>query len=144
MCLDLRRISSLKTMVVAGSLPLAYNCTPDASSMPQAADWRLLVCSPPLVTKQSAGRLLSRPGQSADWPARGRLRQQSPGLDGGRTEDYPLVTRGNTLYKSGARSPSGGVLGVSPNKWNFAVKIPYLLGQRHLRFRCLLWKNSAP
>ena len=69
---------------------------------------------------------------------------QSPGLDGRRTADYPLSQRGNTLYKSGKRSVNGGVLGVSPNKWNFAVKIPYLLGQRHLRLRCPLWQNSAP
>ena len=69
---------------------------------------------------------------------------QSPGLDWGRTADYPLVTRGNTLYKSGKCSVNGGVLGVSPNKWNFAVKIPYLLGQRHLRFRCPSRQNSAP
>ena len=37
---------------------------------------------PPLVTKQSAGRPLSRSGQSADWPARGRLLRNRPALTG--------------------------------------------------------------
>ena len=39
------------------------------------------VCSP-LVTENAAGLRLSRSGQSADWPARAKLRQQFCGLDG--------------------------------------------------------------
>ena len=96
---------------------------------------------PPLVTKQSAGRPLSRSGQSVDWPACGRLRSNRPALTGGRAADYSFGTRGNTLCKGGMRSTDGGVLGGSPNKWNFAVKIPYLLGQRRCPHRCVSYKN---
>lgn len=41
----------------------------------------LLGCHP-LVYRNSAGQFQSRPDQSADWSARGRLRKQSPSLDG--------------------------------------------------------------
>ena len=45
------------------------------------------VCSP-LVTENAAGLRLSRPGQSADWPARAKLRKQFCGLDGWGTVAY--------------------------------------------------------
>ena len=55
--------------------------------------WRILWCSP-LPTAESGGRSRSRPGQSADWPARARLRKQSRGLDRERTADYTLTAKG--------------------------------------------------
>ena len=64
-----------------------------------------------MVTKKSGERPLSRPGQSADWPARGRLRQQSSGLDWGRAADYSLEGEKHPrwgLYLTGRRG--GGVL----------------------------------
>ena len=45
------------------------------------------VCSP-LVTENAAGLRLSRSGQSVDWPARAKLRQQFCGLDGWGTVAY--------------------------------------------------------
>ena len=36
-----------------------------------------------------------------------------------------------------------GIRGGAPNKWNFAVKIPYLLGQRRCPRRCVSCKNPA-
>lgn len=68
---------------------------------------------------------------------------QSPGLDGGRAADYSFGTRGNTLCNGGMHSTDGGGLGGSPNKWNFAVKIPYLLGQRRCPRRCVSYKKPA-
>ena len=37
-----------------------------------------------------------------------------------------------------------GIRGYAPNKWNFAVKIPYLLGQRRQRRRCLPYRGRVP
>ena len=37
-----------------------------------------------------------------------------------------------------------GIRGCAPNKWNFAVKIPYLLGQRSQRLRCLPYRGHVP
>lgn len=71
------------------------------------------------------------------------IAEQSPGLDGGRAADYSFGTRGNTLCKGGMHSTDGGGLGGSPNKWNFAVKIPYLLGQRRCPRRCVSYKKPA-
>ena len=125
------------------------------STLREAAALGLGLDFPPLPTHKSGGRSRSRPGQSADWPARGRWRKPTPGLDGERTADYTLAPRGEhptrRAFFSGSMvvchstdSLFGGIRGGAPNKWNFAVKIPYLLGQRHLRFRCPSRQNSAP
>lgn len=82
---------------------------------------------PPLPTPKFDGRPQSRPGQSADWPACGRRRKPTPGLDGGRTANYALwvggtpptaglfsrSVKGKTCLKSG-QFPGGGVLGAVP------------------------------
>ena len=143
--LNLRRISYTAPWLSArkaGGI-LTLSASPLIPRIVKAAVKRLLVRIPPLVTKQSAGRPLSRSGQSVDWPACGRLRSNRPALTGGRAADYSFGTRGNTLCKGGMRSTDGGGLGGSPNKWNFAVKIPYLLGQRRCPRRCVSYKKPA-
>jgi len=88
------------------------------------AAWRQ--CSP-LPTYKSGGRPRSRSGQSTDWPARGRRRKPTPGLDGGRTADYPLWAGGTfhfgtilsccqrwNLPQIGVSFRMGGVLGAVP------------------------------
>ena len=97
---------------------------------------------PPLVTKQSAGRPLSRSGQSADWPARGRLLRNRPALTGAERR-ISLWAQGGTRFARAVCAPQTEGVRGAPNKWNFAVKIPYLLGQRRCPRRCVSCKNPA-
>ena len=59
---------------------------------------------PPLVTKQSAGRPLSRSGQSADWPARGRLLRNRPALTGAERR-ISLWAQGGTRFARAVCAP---------------------------------------
>ncbi len=52
-----------------------------ASQYDKSRPCRLFGGCAPLATKYGDGRRLSRPCQFANWLARGRLRQQSSGLD---------------------------------------------------------------
>ena len=72
----------------------------DSKSRCQAA----FCAYPPLVTKQSAGRPLSRSGQSADWPARGRLLRNRPALTGAERR-ISLWAQGGTRFARAVCAP---------------------------------------
>ena len=87
-----------------GGRMLTLSASPPIPRIRKAAVKRLFVRIPPLVTKQSAGRPLSRSGQSADWPARGRLLRNRPALTGAERR-ISLWAQGGTRFARAVCAP---------------------------------------